>query len=838
MRGDFTPQNDVLSTMVRPDSVDTRADLDRSLLDVLETLVQSHDAESALDDVAVALQRSFQLEAVSVARIEGERVAYIGRSNREPGGQEVVDREASVFRHLTDDTGAAVEVGADAERRLHGFGEHRSFAAHLAPIIVTESETIALAAFACRERLQVPGLREKLQVVSLILAARLHSDEQLASERGHLDRLIKLQNMTARIIRHDGLVDDGADILDDIASAFHYDAVRLGLGNAHEIGFYRSYRDAAKRQPAAATVELGSGIASDVLRTGTPQLVNNPPVQDDHATYGFSVRQLICVPLRINGEISGVLSAASSGRRNLVVDDLGTLMMLAESIGLVLANFRRLYEVERRNHQLRLVDSLVTLIAERTMIERAIPEVAREIASRFAFQLVGIGLVHGERLDFTLASINVPMPPIKGFKGGFGVDQGVAGRVIRTGKAELIHDVRRDPDFVDTGWNARSEICVPIRAEGRVIGVLNVESEAEHPLDEADLEVLQIIARHLGIAFENQALLISERSTRTAVEALQEVSTIVTSTLDVDEALRRIVDTLGGNFDYRYVIAGLTEGQFVQPKAAHGIALERLARIPIHSSDIGRVADSGRNLFIPDLDYRPDRYLDAFPDADSMIATPIARDGSILGVLIVIGSRDRVLTQHDASMLEMFAQHAGVVLDNARMYEEARQMAYIDPMTKLPNHRHFQEQFKIEFKRAVVEKQPLAVLVLDLDGFKETNDRFGHLEGDAVLTAAGHRLAGKLRELDLVARYAGDEFVVLLPDTDVDAAMLVGQRLCAAIGDEPFPISSGETTRLSASVGVAVYPEHGRSTRDLLTSADNAMYIAKREGPSQVRLAR
>ncbi len=650
--------------------------------------------------------------------------------------------------------------------------------------------------------------------------------------------MIKLQNLTARIIRHDGLVDGGKDIFDDIADVFDYDAVRLGLSDDQEINYFRTYRDAVKRHSVVATTSRGSDIAGVVIRDGVPKFFNAPQLDDDQATYPFEVRQLICVPLRINGVIAGVFSAASGGGRALVVEDLSTLMMLAESIGLVLANFRRLYEVERRNHQLRLVDSLVTLIAERTMIQQAIPEVAREIASRFAFQLVGIGLVDNGRLKFSLASTNVPMPPIRGFSSINNTHHGVIGRVFQSGRAEIIYDVRNDLDYLDTGWNARSEICVPIRASGNVIGIINVESGVERPLDDADLEVLQIIARHLGIAFENQALLSSERSTRQAVEALHQVSTIVTSTLDVDEALRRIVDTLGSNFDYRYVIAGLLEGQFVQPKAAHGIALERLVHIPVAMSSIGRVAQTGDPLFVPDVSAQSGLGLDAFPDGNSLVVVPIARDGRILGILIVIGSTDRNLAHQDLTMLQMFAQHAGVVLDNARMYQEARRMAYIDPMTQLPNHRHFQERFASDLERSQRDKRPFAVMVMDLDGFKQINDRFGHLEGDAVLIAASQRLADKLRQQDLLARYAGDEFVVLLPDTDAKAAMLIARRLCASVGGRSFEISTGESVALTVSIGAAIYPGHGVSARELLSAADKATYAAKHAGRNQAKLAR
>ena len=835
--GDLYSQTNILSPLVHTESTEAVMTVDDSLLVVLETLIELDATDGALDAVALAMKQQFRLAAVAIGHVDERRVRYEGLSLNEPLGEFEDATKDSIFRHIEPGAVTVVAAQAAAERRIFGLDERTDLHAHVFPVVGADRGTLAIASFGSRSQLENAALRQKLAVVGMIMAARQRATSQVASERNHLDRLIKLQNLTARIIRHDGLVDDGPDILDDIAGVFNYDTVRLGLCFGDEMSYFGTYRDAVQRRSAMVTTATVDTVAAEVIQTSVPQFLNDPQLGAEREIYPFEVRQLISVPLRINGEISGVLTAASGGGRSLVVDDLSVLLMLAESIGLVIANFRRLYEVERRNRQLRLVDSLVTLIAERTMIQQAIPEIARAIANRFAFQLVSIGLIENERLKYTLASVNVPMPPIKGFAESSYVDRGVVGRVIRSGRPEIVHDVRQDPDFIDTGLDARSEICVPIRASGRVIGIINVESGIERPLDDADLEVIQIIARHLGIAFENEALIISERATRRAVEALQQVSTIVTSTLDVDEALRRIVDTLGSNFDYRYVIAGLTEGQFVQPSAAHGIALERLVRIPMSTSVIGRVARDGEALFVPDISAQSGLGLEAFPDGHSLIVAPIARDSMILGVLIVIGSKSRMLTHQDMTMLQMFAQHAGVVLDNARMYEEVRRMAYLDAMTQLPNHRHFQERFISDFERARREERPLAVMVIDFDGFKQVNDRFGHLEGDAVLIAASRRLSERLRQRDLLARYAGDEFVVLLPDTDAQAALLVAERLCDAVGDRPFKTSSGADARLTISIGVAISAMHGQSTKELLSSADNATYAAKHAGRNQVRLA-
>ncbi|HLT18573.1 MAG TPA: sensor domain-containing diguanylate cyclase [Thermomicrobiales bacterium] len=838
MSGELSQARDLMPSLAPAASGSSDRGNFATLIDVLHAFVEVGDVDFVLRRVARQIHDRYGLTGVVIGVIEGDQVRLAGLYPDESSGVSHIPLAESIFRHLPSLADKYPVGERSRELEFLGLNEADATALHLAPIPMYGDLVAGIAAFGPAEIVKQGSFQAQITVLSIIIGARFRAAAQVASERQHLDRLIRLQNLTARIIRHDNLVDVGPDILEDIADVFDYAGVHLGLQFGDEIHFFDTYRDAARRQNQTARFDAESGLASKVIRTGLPQFVDRPAPDDGLPAEPFEIRQVICVPLRVNGDVAGVLCATMDDRRILVVDDLGILIMLAESIGLVLANYRRLYEVERRNHQLRLVDSLLTMIAARTMIQRAIPEIVREIANRFAFQLVGIGLIKGERINFTLASVNVPMPPVPALSRGIPIDRGVPGRVIRNGEAEFIPDVRKDPDYIDAGWGARSAICVPIWSSGSIIGVLNVESGAERPLDEADLEILQIIASHLGIAFENEALLISERSMRRAVEALQQVSTIVTSTLEVDEALRRIVDTLGSFFEYRYVVAGLTEGEFVVPKAAHGIALERLVPVPLGYSPTGRVAQNGERVFIADLRAEQRIRLPQFPDATSMLVVPIVREREILGVLDVLGTVDRPIGYRDVELLETFARHAGIVLENARMYEDARQMALIDSMTQLPNRRKFQSAFEAELERAREDGTSFAVIMIDLDGFKEINDVFGHLEGDAVLTAVGQRLASRVREEDVMARYAGDEFVALLPDADTSTSMMIAERLREAIADEPFRITTGETTYLTISVGVAVYPDHGTTTRDLLNAADNAAYDAKHAGRNAIRMAR
>ena len=204
------------------------------------------------------------------------------------------------------------------------------------------------------------------------------------------------------------------------------------------------------------------------------------------------------------------------------------------------------------------------------------------------------------------------------------------------------------------------------------------------------------------------------------------------------------------------------------------------------------------------------------------------------GVLTVQGTPERVLTEWDVDLLRTFAEHAGVLLDNARVYDEMRQTAAIDSITGVPNHRHFQSRLKQEVERARKAGHDLSLLVIDIDTFKEINDRFGHIEGDRVLSEIAVRINGQLRAHDVLARYAGDEFVVILPEVNSRVSLEIAARLLRAVRSRPFELSNGETAVVTLSIGAATFPDDGDTDEEIINAADTAMYLAKGYGRDAV----
>ncbi|KAB1909260.1 diguanylate cyclase [Micromonospora sp. AMSO31t] len=218
-------------------------------------------------------------------------------------------------------------------------------------------------------------------------------------------------------------------------------------------------------------------------------------------------------------------------------------------------------------------------------------------------------------------------------------------------------------------------------------------------------------------------------------------------------------------------------------------------------------------------------------------------DSCALGVLALydrLGADE--FDDDDLVTLRTFAGHAAVAVQNVRVHEETQRLSLTDPLTGLWNYRYLRESIRREVERANRFGRMLSVLALDLDRFKHVNDTWGHAAGDAVLVEFARRVRGEIREVDLAFRQGGEEFVVLLPETDARGAAIVAERLGAVVRDQPVPVAghAGEPVRVpvTVSIGIAVYPDHAAGGQQVLDAADDALYAAKAAGRDGYLVAR
>ncbi len=235
-----------------------------------------------------------------------------------------------------------------------------------------------------------------------------------------------------------------------------------------------------------------------------------------------------------------------------------------------------------------------------------------------------------------------------------------------------------------------------------------------------------------------------------------------------------------------------------------------------------------------DLPFIASRCLEGEEASRVIISSPLVARRMIFGLLVAIhASETGRYTREDEQLITVLANHAAVALENQLMYRKVEREAITDELTGVYNYRFLVSTLEREIKSSTRFRQLLSFVMLDVDNLKKYNDRLGHLFGSQVLRDIAQIIRGTCREIDLVSKYGGDEFGVVLPRTDLDGAAIVTQRILKAVEQHRF---DGETTALlTCSAGISCFPHDGRTVRDLIASADKALYEAKRAGKGILR---
>lgn len=254
----------------------------------------------------------------------------------------------------------------------------------------------------------------------------------------------------------------------------------------------------------------------------------------------------------------------------------------------------------------------------------------------------------------------------------------------------------------------------------------------------------------------------------------------------------------------------------------------------------GWVALHGEALLIPDVT-RDERFANHVAKAvdypvASIVCVPLMIRERVLGVLELIGVQgDEPFNPDNLPLLRAVADFSAIAIDNARNYQRISELVITDDLTGLHNARHFHELLEYEVDRAQRYGSQVSLLFLDLDHFKQVNDRYGHLVGSRMIAEVGHLIRRHIRSADRAARYGGDEYVVVLPNTGKQGAILMARKMLERLYAHPFQADTGDTISITASFGVATFPDDASDKTGLIRAADSAMYAAKEGGRNGVR---
>lgn len=268
-------------------------------------------------------------------------------------------------------------------------------------------------------------------------------------------------------------------------------------------------------------------------------------------------------------------------------------------------------------------------------------------------------------------------------------------------------------------------------------------------------------------------------------------------------------------------------------------------RLPIGNGIVGWVVQTGKHAIIKNA--HKDKRFNACFDKNTNFVTktilclPIISRGKILGAVEIINrkGKKKIFTIEDYHLLKSMLEPAGIALENAFLFKRVQQLIITDDLTQLYNYRYVHQYLvkAIQDYKQNKKESKISLIFLDLDGFKEVDDNYGHIVGGNALKIIGERIKNAVDENTIVARYGGDEFAIILPDTNANEAVQIAERIRKAIELTDFNSYLNINAKVTASIGIAIFPDHATEMVELIQKADKAMYEVKYATKNNVKLA-
>ncbi|MBV8051466.1 MAG: sensor domain-containing diguanylate cyclase [Acidobacteriaceae bacterium] len=415
------------------------------------------------------------------------------------------------------------------------------------------------------------------------------------------------------------------------------------------------------------------------------------------------------------------------------------------------------------------------------------------------------------------------------------VGKGITGSAAQQKRPIYAPDVSKDPRYIISAKSTSSELAVPLMVRDEVVGVLDCQSEMLNHFDAETVDLLTLFSTQASMALQNAQLHALERRRASQLEAINAIAQQMTAVLDLNELLAKVCVLVQKAFGVSQVSVLLKDEDELVMRAKDGLltpCVSEGGRLAAADGPWGKALQHAKTIV--ENNASPHSGSRLYVESSSQMCIPLISFGQALGTLVLDSRKKHAFNANDIQPLESVADICATAIQNAYYVDRVKQLAYLDGLTGIFNRRFFEMRIAEEIERARRLQSGLGVLMIDIDHFKRLNDEFGHLLGDEVLRQVSSIFHQQVRKIDVVCRYGGEEFAILLSQTTPQHSLAIANKLRRIVETWQFP---GVARPVTISAGAANYPEHGTTRDELVQAADAGLYAAKQAGRNRVCLA-
>jgi diguanylate cyclase (GGDEF)-like protein len=413
----------------------------------------------------------------------------------------------------------------------------------------------------------------------------------------------------------------------------------------------------------------------------------------------------------------------------------------------------------------------------------------------------------------------------------------------KTIKNIYIHNADNDGEKKkDQGLDifGKTFIAIPLLAKNQHFGIVILANDEEHFFSPLEINISQQAGPQITLAIIKIRSLDEAQQISKDLRDLRETIVDISSELEfrklMDTILERAVNLLNAEGGEFYIYDEDSE----ELETVTSLNLDkdyRGMRIKIGQGAAGKAIQLKKIINLKDYSAWNNR-INAYDKSKikASISTPLIVGDRILGCIGVFNYTSGILfRQNEQHLLSIFAQHASIAIDNAMLFQKIQEMARVDVVTGLLNRRALFEIGEYEVARSIRLDRPIAMAMIDLDNYKEVNDQYSHIVGDKVLKEVARIFRENVRNIDIIGRYGGDECIIIMPETDVDNAILAIERIRNVLESTPIKVEDHEF-HITACFGISSYNHNPPSLGSIIEEADSAMYAAKMAGRNCIRI--